>query len=322
MATAAESGTAYVVETCAPKVACPGNGGFVQVLGGPTIAAGLDDPAAIAFDASGNAYVANAQSTQTGFVTVYAPGKVAPLRTIHGVTGSPHWLAFDASNDLYVVGNYRYQCCQIRGAAAIYKADSTTLLRRLKNVGSFPGSPVFDAKGNLYLANFDDFPGWVAVYAPGARTPSRIIQKGIGFPTSMAFDPSGNLYVLNIVFDNSFDIAVYAPGSSTPSRTITRGLSKCRAIAIDSKGNLYVANPNKKSGNVVVYAPGSSSVTRTISIGIADPIALALDASGNLYVANSPAKGVNTVTVYAQGASSPKHTYRVQQELTALAISR
>ena len=59
---------------------------------------GLNDPDALAFDASGNLYVAN---TGGNTVSEFAPGSTTPTATLTGLN-DPYALAFDASGNLYV----------------------------------------------------------------------------------------------------------------------------------------------------------------------------------------------------------------------------
>ena len=65
-----------------------------------TITAGVKDPRALAFDDTGNLYVANTGGANT--VTVYAPGKTSVLRTISQGVNTPQALAFGFDGELYV----------------------------------------------------------------------------------------------------------------------------------------------------------------------------------------------------------------------------
>jgi DNA-binding beta-propeller fold protein YncE len=310
---------AYVAETCPFKAGtCSPRDGFVQILGGSAITSEIYIPTMIATDASGNVYVGNESSSTNGYVTVYRPGALTPYRTIKNVTGTPHGVAVDASGNAYVVSNYKYECCQILGAITEYAPDGS-ILRRLNGAASFASHPMFDAAGNLYVTNFDTFPGYIAVYKPGATDPSRIIIKGIGFPKSPAFDPQGNLYVLNQLLNHTSNVVVYAPGKGVAFRTITDGLVTPVWLAIDPSGSLYIANEGTKKdpGNVIVFAPGSTSVTRTIRTGIANPFQIAFDAQGRLYVVNAPYAGGQFVSIYAPGASSPFKKYRIAHNISA-----
>jgi DNA-binding beta-propeller fold protein YncE len=60
-----------------------------------TISQGMMLPNALAFDGSGNLYVANfGSASSTGNVTVYAPGSTKVLRTISIGVDYPNALAF------------------------------------------------------------------------------------------------------------------------------------------------------------------------------------------------------------------------------------
>lgn len=312
----------YVAEQCAlgAKPCAPSNG-LVQQLDGRTIIHGVNNPVALALDKSGNLYVSNS-TTDNGNVAVYAADTGRLLRTVSGYNGVSYALAFSPGGELFVVSNYKKGCCGIGGSVAVYAPGGTHPFRQLSNVGSFPGKPAFDASGNLYQPNFDNFPGWIGVYAPGAKTPFRIVSKGIGFPLQLVFDAHQQLYVLNGVFGGGNDVTAYARGSGSPSRTITAGLSNSSAMAVDSEGNLYVANRGARRvlASVAVYAPTGTAPVRTIRTGIRDPIALAFDTKGELYVANATVKGASTVTVYAPNSENLKRTYRLEAAVTALAV--
>lgn len=60
-----------------------------------TITKGIDKPTALAFDRSGNLYVANAHGLELGSVTVYAPGKSTPAHTITAYVQGPVALGLD-----------------------------------------------------------------------------------------------------------------------------------------------------------------------------------------------------------------------------------
>ncbi|MBV8723645.1 MAG: hypothetical protein JO277_15950 [Candidatus Eremiobacteraeota bacterium] len=313
----------YVAESCVPNAAsCAPADGLVRSLRGRTITAGVVHPIALAAGANGDLFVSNAVGSESGDVTVYsANGRL--LRTLDGFRGRSYAMAVSHSGELYVISNYKYRCCDIKGSVAAFAPGGTRPVRHLTGVGSFPGKPAFDAYGNLYVPNFDNFPGYVGVYAPSRTAPFRTISQGIGFPLALAFDARGRLYVLNIVFSGGYDVAVYAPGADAPSHTIEAGITNASAIALDPDGNLYVANRAEKGrlANVTAYSPQSFAPARRIFAGIADPIALAFDAAGTLYVANAPVRGTSTVTAYAPGSVKPLRVYPLAEQAAALAVS-
>jgi hypothetical protein len=313
---------AYVAQTCASKSSCSSPNGFVQMLGGPPITKDVQDPTTLALDGSGNLYVGNSTSSNEGDVSVYGPKSVKPLRTLRGLTGVPKGLVANAAGRLFAVAQYRAGCCQLVGSGEIYTPGASTPRKPLKGLSGFAHSPVLDKFGNLYVGNFDVFPGWVSVYRHGWHIPTRVIDTGIGLPIQLAVTPSADLVVLNGLFSGGYDVAVYQAGKSTPSLTITAGLHSSTAVAVDAHGNIYVANGRYKKfrGSVTVYRPGQTTVWRSIHAGITFPAALAIDGSGRLYVANVPRKGANTLAVYDAGGSRPVQTYVLKEQFAALAV--
>jgi hypothetical protein len=315
---------AYVAQTCASGSSCPWPNGMVQMLGGRAITEDIENPTALALDGSGNLYVGNSTASNQGDVSIYAPKSVKAQRILSGLLGVPRGLAANAAGRLFVVAQYRLGCCEVEGTGAIYPPGATKLQRHLKGLGSFPNSPVLDKFGNLYVANFDVFPGWVSVYGRGRHVPSRVIQNGIGLPVQLAIAPNADLVVANGLFSGHSNVLVYPAGESVPSLTIVAGLRRANAVAVDADGNIYVANGDYRNarGVVTVYHKGQNSVWRTIRSGITFPAALAFDGSGRLYVANAPRKGANTIAVFASGGSTPMRTYTLKERFSAIAVPR
>jgi hypothetical protein len=291
------------------------------MLGGPTITQGIENPTTLTLDGSGNLYVGNSTSSNEGDVSAYAAKSVTPQRILSGLIGVPRGLVANAAGRLFAVTQYRSGCCQLGGAGAIYAPGATKPQRHLEGLSGFAHSPVLDKLGNLYVANFDVFPGWVSVYQQGRRVPSRVIQNGIGLPIQLAIAPNGDLVVANGLFSGGSDVTVYPAGKSTPSLTITADVRSVYAVAVDADGNIYVANGgNKTHRSVTVYRKGQNSVWRSIHSGITFPVALAFDSSDRLYVANVPRKGASTIAVFAAGGSTPVHTYALKEQFSALAV--
>ncbi len=266
-----------------------GSGKTLSVVTAPAFSAtltGLNGPNAMAFDSSGNLFVANGNGNT---VSKFAPGAATPSAVLTGLS-IPEALAFDGSGNLYVVnlGN---------GTVSKFVPGATTPSATLTGLTGLNGSIgiAIDASGDLFVASYDN--GTISEFVPGATTPSTTLT-GLSQPAALAFDTHGNLYVANAAANT---VSVFTPGATTPSNTLT-GLNRPYSLALDAGGTLYVANV---SGNTVSeFTAGATTPTATIT-GLNQPIALALDAGGNLYVANYSG---GTVSQFAPGAATPSAT--------------
>ena len=103
---------------------------------------GLTDPVALAFDSSGDLFVANYGS---GTVSEFAPGSTTPTATLTGLT-DPYALAFDSSGNLFVANGNN------PGTVSEFAPGSTTPTATLTGLTD-PHALAFDSSGNLYVAN-------------------------------------------------------------------------------------------------------------------------------------------------------------------------
>ena len=206
---------------------------------------GLDYPDALAFDSSGNLYVANGA---TNTVSEFAPGSTTPTATLTGLN-EPHALAFDSSGNLYVANE---------GSSTVseFAPGSTTPTAVLFGL-DYPDALAFDSSGNLYVAN--GATNTVSEFAPGSTTPTATLT-GLSGPRALAFDSSGNLYVANCTTKT---VSEFAPGSTTPTATLS-GLDFPDALAFDSSGNLYVANED--DGTVSKFTPVATTAAGGVVI--------------------------------------------------------
>jgi serine/threonine-protein kinase len=226
-----------------------------------TIRNGIDLPADIALDASGNLYVSTyryVSGALTGSVNVYPRGSRAPARSIVAGILGPDGLRFDAYGNLYVAN--------IAGWVSVYAPGAASATRTV-SVGE-PLAIELDSLGHLYVSD----PADVAVreFAPNSDRIVRNISQGFKFPGALAFDPVGNLYVAD--WSEKGHISVYRPRTSVPSRTIVRGIQQPMAMVFDTRGYLYVANLNVYG--ITIYGPRSGRPIRTIRNGINGPRAL------------------------------------------------
>jgi sugar lactone lactonase YvrE len=244
-----------------------------------TFASGFNFPAATAFDAAGNLYVAN-----NGAGTV---SKVTPAGTVStfasGLNG-PAGLAFDAAGNLYVSNNSNGTVSKVTPAGTV-----STFATGFNN----PGSLAIDAAGNLYVNN------------ESTSTVSKVTLAGMvstfasGFSDSAALAFSGgNLYVGSLGTDT---VSKVTPAGVVS--TFASGFAGPEGLALDAAGNLYVANYGDGSNNgTMVSEVTPAGVVSTFATGFSGPDALAFDAAGNLYVANS---AIDTVSKVSETVTAP-----------------
>ena len=274
-----------------------------------TITTGMRFPEGLAFDSSGNLYVAN-----RGSVTVYDSATGSLIRTLDiGDVNFAIRLVFDRLGYLYVDavdGGSQ----DPRGFIAIFSPNSSKRFATIRNHINVPKDVVING-GDIFVANDYDFEnahGWISVYKARTTKPLRIITDGFNgyeIPSRLAFDRSGNLYSAN-----TRTLTVYPQGSTKVSRTITHGVNYPTQLAFNKSGDLYVSNCLNGCSrsyydrfNVAVFKPGEARPSYEITRGVNGPWDLALDNNGNLYVANNNA---STVTVYKPGHKYPSETIR------------
>ena len=146
------------------------NGNSVTIFGAMKsgflrkIVRGINAPVSIAFDSSGNLYVANYVHA---VVRVFAPGTSQPLRTIH-TTLAPRALLIDRSDHLYV-GTLQNVSEYAPGASSPFR----TITKGINTVIALQ----LDSSGRLYVAN--EYANTVTVYPRGSTSPAYTISQGI-----------------------------------------------------------------------------------------------------------------------------------------------
>jgi hypothetical protein len=195
---------------------------------GATIASGLNGPQGMAFDTSGNLYVAN-DGNMT--VVIYNPplnNSSTPSVSISNGVSNPTGVAFDSGGNLYVESSNG-------NSLQIYHppfsaASSPTV--SITNGINYPDGLAFDSAGNLYVVNFGN--NNVSIYNPpfsNTSSPSASISNGVSNPQGVAFDSIGNLYVAN----RSGTVTIYSPpfsNTSSPSVTVSSGLNNPQGVAV------------------------------------------------------------------------------------------
>jgi DNA-binding beta-propeller fold protein YncE len=188
----------------------------------------FDCPKALAFDKSGNLWVANlGESSGNGTIMKYSPdqlatgGKLYPATVFESVFGYIWDIKFDAAGNLWIAGDGMFGV----GPEAVFELTSEQLAE--------PGSP----------------------YIPLEVTPNlKITSKTFAFPGKIAFDQSGNLWVGGY----TTPLLAFAAGDLSGSGTISpaplltiypttvkktnSSFYTTTGIAFDRQGNLWVCS--------------------------------------------------------------------------------
>lgn len=179
--------------------------------------------------------------------------------------------------------------------------DDWTLAVSYTGGGLFqPAGIAVDARGNVWVADYQQPGGAVSEFAPDG-TPLSGTQGfsggGLQGDFGLAVDASGNVWVANWNGGNGTSVSELAPDGAPLSGTngfTGGGLLGPIALAVASDGSLWVAN----SGNASITqlnAAGQASGPYTGG-GLGYPISIAVDTAGNVWVADQGSSAVSEFT--------------------------
>jgi sugar lactone lactonase YvrE len=230
-------------------------------------AAGVDlnNPTALAFDHSGNLFVAD-HAAQTIFK--FGPDGTRSVFVTGVHLSDGNGLAFDAADNLFVLspsGEYH-----VSGTILRFSADGSRTTFAT-GVG-LPYSLAIDPSGNLFVSDWDT--GSIYKLSPKGEK-STFATTEIAAKI-VACDQAGNLFA-GVPLKHS--IFKYEPGGARSDFAV--GVTT-HALAVDKAGNVYVGD----TGNTIFkFTPtGAKSDFAKVTTS---PRSFAFDASGNLFVAES-----------------------------------
>ena len=230
-------------------------------------AAGVDlnNPTALAFDHSGNLFVAD-HAAETIFKLTPDGTRSLFVTGIHLSDGNG--LAFDAADNLFVLspsGEYH-----VGGTILEFSPDGT---RSTFATGvGLPYSLAIDPSGNLFVSDWDTS----SIYKLTPKGEKSTFATTEIVAKILACDQAGNLFA-GVPLKHS--IFKYEPGGARSD--FATGITTY-ALAVDKAGNIFVGD----TGNTIFkFAPtgAKSDFTKVTT----SPRSFAFDASGNLFVTES-----------------------------------
>jgi len=282
-------------------------------------------PQGIAFDASGNLWVADLDNNRIQELPAGLDGSVAgnwvtdggPASSgVAGQFSDPQGLVVDSSGNLYVADTFNSRIQKLPvGLSPATSSNWATVGISGTAAGQFnnPTQVGLDASGNLWVAdysnnrlqrllsaNFTNSSGWAAAGGTAAGTAPGSFSN----PKGLFFDGSSNLWVADsgnnrieeLPWPDSYSVSGnWTTIGGTASGTTPGKFNAPQEVTVDSQGNLFVSD----SGNNRIQELGAGLAanvsTNWVTIGgpgsgagqFSTPVGVAVDASGKLYVADS-----------------------------------
>ena len=319
-----------------------GIGAWGRPTPGPALSSKMDDPNAIAVDASGNVYIADGGNNEVekvtpgGTLSIIAGTGTSGLPTAGPATSSelngPDGVAVDSSGNVYIAdtGNNVVEKVTPGGTLSIIAGTTSN------SVIFYPEGVAVDSSGNVYIADTGNnvvekvTPGGTlstiaGTGASGAPSAGSAVTSKLSRPQDVSVDSSGNVYIAdtgNNVVEKvtsggtlSIIAGTGASGVPTPGTATAQKLNAPGGVALDSSGSVYIADTSNNliekvtpQGMLSIVAGNGSQGSSTTGLAADSPfgypVGVAVDASGAIYVADWNWNWIDKI-VYAFAPGAP-----------------
>jgi DNA-binding beta-propeller fold protein YncE len=240
-------------------------------------ASGLNGPLGLAFDNTGNLFVASfggaiSKFTPDGRQSNFAMG-----------LNQPEGLAFDGAGNLFVTDGGSILEFAPNGARTIFASG----------FGRAAGL-AFDGTGNLFVA--DQLSGNIDKFTPSGMRST--FASGLSSPFDLAFDTAGNLFVTDWGNGRRGHLYKFTPDGV---QSTFAHLGAPEGLAFDSTGNLFVVDED--TAKIFMFTPEGVRSTFT------EPVGLGMDEVA--FLAFQPGL-TSPPTVH--GPRSPRHNHRKKKK--------
>jgi subtilase family serine protease len=305
------SGNLFIADTDNVRIRKVGANGIITTVagngtygffgdGGAATNAYLNDPQAVAVDASGNLFIADTYNLRIRRV-----GTNGIITTVAGDGGN----GYSGDGGAATNTSLSYpEGVAVDGSGNIFIADTDNL--RIRKVGA--NGIITTVAGDGGYGYFGD---------GGAAT-----NAGLGYPEAVAVDTSGNIFIADTddlrirkVGTNGIITTVAGDGSSGYSgdggTATSASLYYPEGVALDASGNFFIADTD----NLRIRKVGASGVITTVAgdgnygfsgdgaaatnANLSYPSGVALDTSGNLFIADNDNARIREVIVSSPNLS-------------------
>jgi uncharacterized protein (TIGR03437 family) len=264
--------------------------------GGPAVGAALGAPRGLAFDSTGNLYIADTSGCDVrkvdtnGIITTVAGAGGAGFAGDGGfatkaLLSSPTGIAVDKSGNLYIADRLNQRIRMVTASTGIITTIAGSNTTGLSGDGgpatqatfTYPTSIAVDSSGNIFVADANNVAirkistsGIITTVAGNgqggfAGDGGAANKAQLGLPTGVTVDASGNLYI--------------ADSSNQRIRMVTASTGIITTIA--------------GTGTAGFSGDGAAAAAALFS----NPVAVAVDASGAVYVADGDNNRIRRFTI-------------------------
>jgi streptogramin lyase len=260
---------------------------------------GLDIPASIAVDASGNVWTSNVCSSNTSCSSATKlsptgqPLSPAPNGYTDGTLFESYGLALDLSGNVWVTNQQSASSVNSRDGSVAELASSGQVSSTFSGGGVFfPIAIAADADGSVWIANQGDSSA-TKLASNGSPIAGPVGTGSLSGPSAVAIDANHNAWFANQQ-DSSGTVTSISSNGNIANKVSSGGYEPS-GIAIDqigistnaSKGHVWIANYFTSSvSELLLNNDGSVTVVSNgyTNGGINHPNGIAVDGSGNVWL--------------------------------------
>lgn len=260
---------------------------------GAAIAAQLNHPAGLAFDAQGALYIADSANhlvrrVKQGLITSYARA------------ATPTGLAFDGVGNLYIADTSAGDIAVIPAFSA---ASPSTIGVGALDVYFATGAGLYASTGTAVVAALAKVPAMVAGggnLAHGDNGPANLAR--LNHPAGVSADAAGNFYIADhdnhrirrVAPDGNITTVAgtgIAGNSGNGGAALAAELNQPSSVTVDASGNLYIAD----TGNAQIRkVTPDGKIAAATNLGLIAPVYAIADSSGKLYISDAGAGKILT----------------------------